>query len=441
MTPLPSIRQRLARVSVAVVLVWSVAASAVVWLVVHHELDELLDGSLRESAQVLHGLLSANVLPLPLAAGASMPAPPHTEDLVWQIVDRQGQVLLRSHQAPDQALVATSVRGFADVDGAWRVHAQSLGEQGGVLQVAQRDSERREALVDISGYTAAAALAVGMLCALWLRAAVRRELIPISELSAAVAGFDPLQPGATLPPARRAEMLPLRSAVADLSARLARRVASERAFAGHAAHALRTPLAGMVAQLAAAQRKAPDEAQPMLALARQAADRLRRVVEALLALFRSGSEPNWQPVDLQQLVGQLQVDGLIVTSQASPGLQADPDLLAAALANVLDNAVKHGATQLAVSLRWRDGEPCIVLADNGPGMSDAQRLRLQAAVETQAQQGTADPDAELGLGLVMADLVARAHGGGLRLPRVACGCTVELHLAAPPAPRQTTPGR
>ncbi len=431
MKPLPSIRRRLARVLIFISLAGSVAVSVVVWLVVRQEMGELLDETLQESAQVLHGLLNVSGLPLPLAAGGSMPAPAHKEDLVWQIVDRQGLVLLRSHQAPDQALVAPSVRGLASVDGAWRVFAQSLGEQGSVLQVAQRGSERREAQVDISGYTSAAALAVGLLCALWLSAAVRRELSPLSEMSAAVASYDPLQPGATLPQARRLEMLPLRQAVTELGARLARRVASERAFAGHAAHALRTPLAGLVAQLAAAQRLAPDETQPMLALARQAADRLRRVVEALLILFRSGSEPKWQSVDLQQIAAQLQVDGLSVTVQASPGLQADPDLLAAALANVLDNGVKHGATQIAISLRWQDGRPCVVLADNGPGMTDAQRLRLQASIDAQDSQGTSG----LGLGLVLADLVARAHGGALRLPRVGAGCTVELQLALPAAQR------
>lgn len=434
MKPLPSIRRRLARVLIVISLAGSLAVSAAVWLVVRHELDELQDDTLQESAEVLHGLLNASALMLPLSAGTSMPAPAHMENLVWQIVDRQGQLLLRSHYAPDQALVAASVRGFASVDDDWRVYAQSLGEQGWALQVAERGSERREALIDISGYTAAAALAVGILCALWLSAAVRRELRPISELSAAVTGYDPLQPGATLPQARRLEMQPLRHAVSELGARLARRVASEHAFAGHAAHALRTPLAGMVAQLAAAQRLAPADTQAMLALARQAADRLRHVVEALLMMFRSGSEPQWQAVDLQQLAAQLQVEGLSVTAQASPGLQADPDLLAAAIANLLDNAVKHGATQLAISLDWRSSGPCVVLADNGPGMADEQRLRLQAAIDVQDNEGRSG----LGLGLVLADLVARAHGGALHLPKVDAGCTVELQLAKPDVQRLQT---
>ena len=80
----------------------------------------------------------------------------------------------------------------------------------------------------------------------------------------------------------------MHDAISALGERLARRVANERAFSAHAAHALRTPLAGIDTQLAVAQREAPASLQPRLARVREAAGRLTRVVSALLALFRSG---------------------------------------------------------------------------------------------------------------------------------------------------------
>jgi len=427
--PLPSIRRRLSRALVVVSLAWSVAVAAVVGWVVRHEMDELMDDTLRESAQILDGLLSSQASQLPLRPGGVMPAPPHKEDLVWQIVDTHQQVLLRSHQAPAQPLADAATRGFTSAGDGWRVHAEAMapgpGTAGLVLLVAQRNSERNEAVVDSSLYTAGSALVVGLLCALWLSTRVRHELQPIDELSQAVVSFDPLQPHARLPDTQRAELQPMRQAITDLGSRLARRVANERAFTGHAAHALRTPLAGMVAQLAAAQRASPEQVQPMLGLARQAADRLRRVVAALLTLFRSGSDVQVQPLNLPELVAQLQVDGLTITVLPSPGLQADPDLLAAALSNLQDNALRHGATQLHISLRDDHGTPCIVLADNGPGIPDADRLRLQAALNAQ------DYKDNTGMGLMLADLVARAHGGALRLPAAAVGCTVELLLGPP----------
>ncbi len=434
MKPLPSIRRRLSHALWLVSLTWSLAAAALVNLAVRHEVHELMDDTLRESAQILGGLLSSRALQLPLQAGGTMPAAPHKEDLVWQIVDPQQQVLLRSHEAPAQPLVPASTRGLVNSAEQWRVHADELGPEVGrsglVLVVAQRASERSEAMLSASLYTVGSALAVGLLCALWLNRRVRRELQPISDLSRAVGRFDPLLPQAHLPSSARQELQPMHDAIVDLGARLARRVSHERAFTAHAAHALRTPLAGMVAQLAAAQRVPPDQVKPMLALARQAADRLRRVVAALLTLFRSGSELHPQQVDLQELVAQLQVSGLNITVQPAPGLQADADLLAAALANLLDNALRHGATQVRVSVRDDHGAPCIVLADNGPGIPNDERLRLQAALSAQDYKGTS------GMGLMLADLVARVHGGVLRLPAAATGCTVEMLLAPPQVGRQ-----
>ena len=428
MKALPSIRQRMSRALVVVSLAWGVAVSAVVWIVVRHELVELMDATLLESAQILHGLLS-NVRQLPLQVGQVLPAPPHKEELVWQLVDPQGALLLRSHEAPAKPLVVSTTRGFASVGDDWRVHAAELGDRGLVLQVGQRSSERRDAQRDFAQYTAGSALLVGLLSAWWLRWRLRCELLPISRLSEAIGAYDPLQPGALLPDASRQELLPMRQAIAELGTRLALRVANERAFTAHAAHALRTPLAGMVAQLAAAQRVCPEQAQPMLALARKAADRLRRVVSALLTLFRTGSEVRWQPVNLTELVAQLQVGGLVITTAPAPGLQADPDLLVAALANLLDNAVRHGATALDISLRQEGLRVCIVLCDNGPGIPEPERQHLQAALTAQDYNGST------GLGLMLADLVARAHGGWLRLPRVPVGCTVELLLASAPAAR------
>jgi signal transduction histidine kinase len=435
--PLPSMRRRLARTLLLVSAAWSVAVAAVVGLVVQHEISELFDASLQESAQVLHGLLSTQSLPVLLANGPVQPAAPHHEYIIWQVVDAQQQVLLRSHEAPATALVSARTSGFFDAGDEWRVHVAALESEalqtGLMLQVAQNNSERTEAYVKAGRYTTLSALTVSLLCALWLSLRLRRELQPIADLSEAVDRFDPLQPHARLPEARLLELQTMQRAVSDLGARLARRVTHERAFTAHAAHALRTPLAGMVAQLAAAQHATPDQIPAMLSLARQAADRLRRVVAALLTLFRSGADLRVQRVDLPELVAQLQVDGLAICAQRSAPLLADPDLLAAALANLLDNAVRHGATKVEIALHDSGGSPCIVLADNGPGIPEAERKRLQAALGAQHYEGST------GLGLMLADLVARAHGGWLRLPAgSAQGCTVELLLG--PLPASSTAG-
>src|SRR5512134_193270 len=98
----------------------------------------------------------------------------------------------------------------------------------------------------------------------WLRLRVRRELQPLQTLSERLRMHDPLARSPLLGAAERAELAPVHAAIDALGQRLADRVAQERAFATHAAHALRTPLAGMDAQLAVALREVAPEHQPRL---------------------------------------------------------------------------------------------------------------------------------------------------------------------------------
>lgn len=427
MNSLPSIRHRLSRAVLAISLVWGAAVSVVLWLAVRHEVDELLDNTLQESAEILYGLISFNVAQLPIQQGESMPAPQHAEQTVWQIVDDRNRVLLKSHHAPATPLVAQRTPGFSSHTNVWRVYGIGLDDGSSILYVAQRASARRSARIEAVTVTVAAALAVGLLCTLWIRRRVQHELVPILDMSSSVAHFDPIQPNFSLAAATRAELVPLHDAIRDLGERLARRMANERAFAAHAAHALRTPLAGMVTQLAVAQKKAPPEIQPHLRRTREAADRLRRVVTALLALFRAGSEARWQHFDLVDLLAQLPFENLQLVAQGSPSLFADPDLLAAALMNLLENSEKNGATRALVVASITAEGVTIVVRDDGEGIVAEKLIQLQQSISDRSYS------APLGLGLMLADLVARAHGGGLRLLPSDEGFSVALELGMPPA--------
>ncbi len=425
MTRLPSIRRRLSWLLLATAMAWGLAVSAVVWLAVRHEVNELLDDTLRASAEVLHGLLSAGggTLPSPLAAPT---AAAHDERFAWQLVGAGSQVIGRSARAPATPLLPLPTYGFADVADQWRVFGLRFGDGERVLYVAQTRAERREAQAEVALSTVLAALAVGLASAAWLRARLRRELAPVVELSTLLARYEPLDPQSRLGPAAREELLPVLAAIDELGQRLARRVANERAFSAHAAHALRTPLAGIDTQLAVAMRECPPELRPRLDRVRQAAGRLTRVVAALLAMFRSGVELQWQPVDLAGLLTRLPVDGLEVQVDATAPLQADPDLISAALLNLLDNAIRHGAGRVRVALRQEAGVQHLQFDDDGHGVAPAQRAALNAALETQAYEG------RMGLGLMLTDLVARAHGGSLWLPPATSGFSVALSLGHPP---------
>lgn len=414
----PSIGRRLGRALVAWTAVWGLAVTTAVWLQADHEVDELLDDTLQASAQVLAPLLLSQ--PATSSALAALDGEGESH-FAWQLVSRQGGVIARSPLAPGTPLHRTPTAGLSNVPG-WRVFGRPLGPEGRMLYVAQTRGERLEAQGEVALSAVLAALAVGLLGHLWLRARIRHELSPLRRLSARLAALEPSDPdrvAVSLGAAERQELQPVHEAVEALARRLARRIAHERAFSAHAAHSLRTPLAAIDAQLAVALREAPAPLQPRLQRVRDAAGRLQRVVAALLALFRSGQELRPQRLDVQALLARVPLE---LQLQVEPGLQvtADPDLLTAALLNLLDNAQRVGARHVRVDAPTPQR---LRLSDDGPGVDPARRDELRRALSQEDYEG------HTGLGLMLADLVARAHGGRLSLPEVAQGFAVELQLA------------
>ena len=426
MTPLPSIRQRLLRTLLVWSVLWTLAITAAVWLAVHEEVNELLDEALQAAAEVLSGPLAqgtqaaqvAQVAPIK-PSGAQAP-----EQFAWQVVryaaDNSASVLQASQRAPAQALFAVPLRGFGDLP-TWRVYGLPLSDDGRMLYVAQAVTERGETQFEVALSVALASLAIALLGHFWLRAKTRQELQPLQNLAAKLKKFDPLKTDAGLGPAERQELQSVHDAIDALGQRLARRVANERAFSGHAAHALRTPLAGMDAQLAVALRECPPEMTARLQQIRVASGSLQRVVASLLSLFRSGVELQRQPIAVKEWLARLAPAGLTVHSAADGVLQADGDLLAAALLNVFDNALRHGAKNIHVTM---PDAHTLRIVDDGTGVPAARRLALEQALNSERYDGVT------GLGLMLADIVARAHGGGVSLPEVASGFAVEMRLAA-----------
>ena len=425
---LPSIRTRLANALAVWAVVWSLAVGAAVWLAAAREVDELLDDGLQSSAELIAAIaVNVDHLPTPEASGAALPAAGGaTERFAWQVVARDGTVTLRSSRAPATPWLATPTAGFSDTAG-WRLFGLALAADGRMLYAAQTRDERQEARADAALGAVLAALAVGLLGHLWLRSHVRRELEPLQTLSDRLQRLD-IDAAAEsgdrrLGRAQRRELQPVHQALDALIERLALRMATERAFSAHAAHALRTPLAGIDAQLAVALRECPPALAVRLQRVRDGAARLQGVVTALLGLFRTGSPPARKPVDVARLLARLPVAGLQVQVDDPAAVVADADLLAAALANLLDNALRHGAHRVTVH---STASGSLRLDDDGPGVTTPRRRQLQAALDGQAYDGVT------GLGLMLADRVARAHGGRLRLPAVDQGFAVELDLGPLP---------
>jgi len=409
----PSIRRRLTRTAVAGVLVAALVSAAAAAWAVSRVVETLMKSALEETAQAIVVVAEHEQDVAELARGSTLPAAPHHEALNWQLRDSDGRLVARSHDAPAQPWPVPLFEGHQQAKGlaVFTIAGQRLW-----LQVAQPLAELRQAQLSAAVQAGSAVLLVSVLAALALAWRIGRELKPVAQLAADVAAIDPGPVALRLPRSPRRELEPVYAALEGLLQRLAQKLRSERAFAAHAAHSLRTPLAGLSAQLELARTQAPVEMQPRLELAHDAARRLGGVVEALLTMARASGLPPWRdfaPRLLLPVAMARRIDVDATPLDAAPQLAGDPDLLAVAVANLVDNAARHGASHVRLDA-GRDAESQrIQVTDDGPGVDVERLAALRSAL--QRFDATGEVESTLGLGLTLAASVARAHGGQVDL--------------------------
>ncbi|GAB3649024.1 sensor histidine kinase [Ramlibacter alkalitolerans] len=289
---------------------------------------------------------------------------------------------------------------------------------------------------------AAAAFAVG-----W---AVERALRPLRALKEAVERRSPRDLSAIDESASPEEVRPLVDSLNRLFGLVNAQADGQRRFVADAAHQLRTPLAGLQAQVEAwAQAAGASPQECTLALPteqvyklRNATRRTSQLANQLLALSRADargmhSQPQ-QRVDLKALCEdtlEQQLDAATARGM-DLGLDAEPVhvmghdwLLRELLANLVDNAVKYSHEGGCVTIRCgqRGTEPFLEVEDDGPGVSAAERPRiLERFYRVQGTQGEGN-----GLGLAIAEEIARVHHSHLQLSSGAGGSGLKVTLPLP----------
>lgn len=272
----------------AFVLLWALAAT---WMLVdlRSQMMLSLDQRLAASARMVAGLLVQLPQPLPGDSSAKRLSAEQLgipNGLACQVSSLRGEVLARSHSAPDQQLDAEG-NGFRDqlIDGVpWRSFTLVQGE----LRITTADRLDERAALKRSVLLAAAlpvAVALlGSLGLLWL--GLGRGLAPLQRIRQALTrrGADSLEP---LPlDGLPAELLPLVQTQNQLFQRISDAIERERRLTGDAAHELRSPLTAIKTHLQVARMTEGAAAAQALANAEAGADRLQRTLEQLLLLAR-----------------------------------------------------------------------------------------------------------------------------------------------------------
>ncbi|WP_019953310.1 sensor histidine kinase [Yoonia vestfoldensis] len=422
-------------------LLWLLAAT-VTAVIVRDELDEVFDSALRETAERILPLAVADIVGRDAPGMTQRVAPirEHDEFFTYVVRDAEGRILLQSHAADPAAFPSYDGQGFRQT-ATHRLYSDAALQ--GTIRITVAEPLAHRALVarEIQMGLGLPLLVVLPLAILAIIVAVRFSLAPLRRFRARLdsRGARDLSdvPASDLP----TEIAPLAATLNGLLTRLRDAFEAERSFAANAAHELRTPLAGAIAQ---AQRLRSETADPGIdaraAEIEATLKRLTRLAERLLQLARAegGRLRTDQSMDVRA-VAQIVVDDIMRAN--APGRVAlrlpdtpvqsdiDPDTFAIVCRNLVDNALRHGAQSAPVEVTMTaDGR--LIVANDGPALARDSLDRLTRRFER------ADARADgSGLGLAIVAAIAERLGSQLLLesprPGGSCGFQASIMLPTP----------
>lgn len=218
------------------------------------------------------------------------------------------------------------------------------------------------------------------------------------------------------------EVAPLVAHFNDLLLRLDDSMQAQKRFIGHAAHQLRTPLAGLKleSELMLA-RNLPDDVRERAERIKTVTDRMIRLGQQLLVLARADSSTRPQDSfvrrDLSEWVRASGAEWIpaararhVDVQLVAPGdpvwVDVDLLLLEELLSNLIDNALRYGVGASTITLRVGENPPSLTVEDDGPGIEPHDSERVFEAFYRSSRSGAEGS----GLGLAIVREIARAHG-------------------------------
>ncbi len=277
---------------------------------------------------------------------------------------------------------------------------------------------------------------------LWLASGLMaaRLLRPLRHLEdmARRIGDGDLSARARLDPHHDGELGMLGNTMNEMVARIEKQLADQRELLAAVSHELRTPL-GHLRLLVEMGREKPSQ---------KTIDEIEKEVleiDALVAQLLATSRLDFgtlhtkafDPIELaENALARFDIDICAMEVEGERALmEADPTLLARAVANLLSNASQHGGGVTRLLIRFEEDEVVFAVEDAGPGFAPDERERVFEAF----YRGEHRAGASLGLGLSLVSRIAKAHGGRAWVEDVeGGGARVLFSISAVPAERVET---
>jgi signal transduction histidine kinase len=349
-----------------------------------------------------------------------------------QLIAPDGKVVVRSGSAPKTPLIPVTEfdlnlrRGMSDDAVAkdnMRVSGQRVNTPAGEYTVlvgggseAVETTARTVALLLACG--APIIIAAAAAASYWL---VRRSLQSVDLIRSRVAEISTSDLAERVPvPTSRDEISALAITMNEMLSRIEAGHRAQRRFLGDASHELRSPLATIISGLEVA------EAHPELLDAELAintllpeAQRMHTLIEDLLLLARADEQSLLLHKEEMALDDLAEVEAARVRREAGctihtdicpARLTGDPAAMSRMIRNLVDNAVRHANSHIAIEVSSRNGTAILSISDDGPGIAPAERTRVfERFVRLDSDRSRSAGGAGLGLAIV-AEVVA-AHGG------------------------------
>jgi two-component system, OmpR family, sensor kinase len=408
------------------------------------EINERLDNAIEEVAQrLLPATYDAVQQPQAMQQMArQLVATLDPKALAYQIIGPAGEIVMRSENAPETPFSVPLHVGFHDTP-RYRVYSQPAAADGYFIEVAEPLMHRSEALWRAVGLTVGPLLLFLPLSWFLIRWAVFRSMRSLDRLRSEIGRRDGSNlsqiPDMGLP----TELATMLAAVNRLLERLERALATERQFAANSAHELRTPIAAVLAQmqLLSAQLAGTQHAERAARIVNQIKG-LSSLAEKLLQLSRTGAGVGMQQERIDMLtILQVLVDEfrrredvgarLVVTAECSDEfiVQGELDVLGITLRNLIENAVRYGASDEPIEIVI-GGDRQIRLLNGGAVIPSETLETLKKPFVRGCSVGAGG-----GLGLAIVDSVMKQIGGSLTLisPVVGRSRGFEARLVFPEA--------